>query len=85
VVAGHKIPEHDDDPRNIAETRQYLRDFIRLDETTDTPRELFDAMMEIYPDRANPGSLWGGATAAKPEAGSGSPGTVTMAAPNEQS
>ena len=37
VVAGHKIPDHDDDPRNIAETRQYLRDFIRLDQMTDTP------------------------------------------------
>jgi glyoxylase-like metal-dependent hydrolase (beta-lactamase superfamily II) len=65
VVAGHKIPDHNDDPRNIAETRQYLRDFIRLDQTTDSPRALFDAMIELYPDRANPGSLWGGANAAK--------------------
>jgi glyoxylase-like metal-dependent hydrolase (beta-lactamase superfamily II) len=68
VVAGHKVPDHDDDPRNIAETRNYLRDFNRLDQTTDTPRELFDAMIELYPDRANPGSLWGGANAAKSEA-----------------
>jgi glyoxylase-like metal-dependent hydrolase (beta-lactamase superfamily II) len=66
VVAGHKVPDHDDDPGNIAATQQYLRDFNRLDETTVTSRELFDAMMELYPDRANPGSLWGGATAAKP-------------------
>jgi glyoxylase-like metal-dependent hydrolase (beta-lactamase superfamily II) len=71
VVAGHKIPDHDDDPRSIAETRRYLRDFIRLDQTTDTPRELFDAMIELYPDRANPGSLWGGANAAKQEAAGG--------------
>jgi hypothetical protein len=61
----HGDPEHDDDPRNIAETPQYLRDFIRLEETTDTPRALFDAMIELYPDRANPGSLWGAAKAAK--------------------
>jgi glyoxylase-like metal-dependent hydrolase (beta-lactamase superfamily II) len=27
VIAGHKAPENDDDPRIIAETRQYLRDF----------------------------------------------------------
>jgi glyoxylase-like metal-dependent hydrolase (beta-lactamase superfamily II) len=73
VVAGHKVPDHDDDPRNIAETRQYLRDFILLDETTDTARELFDAMIELYPDRANPGSLLGGANAAKREAEKGSP------------
>jgi hypothetical protein len=67
VVAGHKVPDHDDDTRNIAETRKYLQDFIRLDQTTDTPRELFDAMIELQPDRANPGSLWGGANAAKSE------------------
>jgi glyoxylase-like metal-dependent hydrolase (beta-lactamase superfamily II) len=67
AIAGHKIPDHDDDPRHIAETRQYLRDFIRLDETTDSPRALFDAMIELYPDRANPGSLWGAANAAKRE------------------
>jgi glyoxylase-like metal-dependent hydrolase (beta-lactamase superfamily II) len=65
VVAGHKIPGNDDDPEAIAQTRQYLRDFIRLDQATDTPRQLFDAMIELYPDRANPGSLWGGANAAK--------------------
>jgi hypothetical protein len=72
VVAGHKVPDHDDGPGSIAETRQYLRDFIRLDESTDTARELFDAMIELYPDRANPGSLLGGATAAKRESGEGS-------------
>ena len=65
VVAGHKIPGNDDDPEAIAQTRQYLLDFIRLDQGTDTPRQLFDAMIELYPDRANPGSLWGGANAAK--------------------
>jgi glyoxylase-like metal-dependent hydrolase (beta-lactamase superfamily II) len=65
VVAGHKVPENDDDPANIGATRQYLRDFNRLDDTTDTPRELYDAMLERHPDRANPGSLWAGANAAK--------------------
>ena len=65
VVAGHKTPGNDDDPGAIAQNRQYLRDFIRLGQATDTPRQLFDAMIELYPDRANPGSLWGGANAAK--------------------
>lgn len=65
VVAGHKIPENDDDPRNIGETRKYLRDFDRLDKITNTARDLYDAMLELYPNRANPGSLWGGAQAAK--------------------
>jgi glyoxylase-like metal-dependent hydrolase (beta-lactamase superfamily II) len=65
VVAGHKIPENNDEPRIIAQTRQYLRDFNRLDQATTTARELYDAMLELYPDRANPGSLWGGAKVAK--------------------
>lgn len=65
VVAGHKLPENDDDPRNIALTRQYLLDFNRLDTTTKTARELYDAMLALYPDRANPGSLWRGSNAAK--------------------
>jgi glyoxylase-like metal-dependent hydrolase (beta-lactamase superfamily II) len=65
VIAGHKIPENGDDPRTISETRQYLRDFNRLDETTTTARELYDAMSKLYPERANPGSLWSGANAAK--------------------
>jgi glyoxylase-like metal-dependent hydrolase (beta-lactamase superfamily II) len=34
VVAGHKKPENDDSPRIIEETRQYIRDFDRLAETT---------------------------------------------------
>jgi glyoxylase-like metal-dependent hydrolase (beta-lactamase superfamily II) len=65
VVAGHKVPENDDAPRIIAETRQYLRDFNRLDTATATARELYNAMLEIYPDRVNPGSLWGAANIAK--------------------
>jgi glyoxylase-like metal-dependent hydrolase (beta-lactamase superfamily II) len=68
VIAGHKIPENNDDPRNIAETRQYLRDFNRLDEATTTARELYEAMLKLYPNRANPGSLWSGAHTAKKQA-----------------
>jgi glyoxylase-like metal-dependent hydrolase (beta-lactamase superfamily II) len=65
VIAGHKVPENDDDPKNIDETRQYIRDFISLDESTRTARELYDKMLELYPNRVNPGSLWGSANAAK--------------------
>jgi glyoxylase-like metal-dependent hydrolase (beta-lactamase superfamily II) len=68
VIAGHKIPENADDPRIIGETRQYIRDFNRLDEATTTARQLYDAMLGLYPDRANPGSLWGAANTAKKQA-----------------
>jgi glyoxylase-like metal-dependent hydrolase (beta-lactamase superfamily II) len=66
VIAGHKKPEKNDSPRIIEETRQYIRDFDRLAPLTTTARELYDEMLQLYPNRANPGSLWGSARAAKP-------------------
>lgn len=68
VVAGHKVPENDDDPRCIADTRRYIEDFIRLNDATSTPQELYQRMLALYPARANPGSLWSSAIAAKAEA-----------------
>jgi glyoxylase-like metal-dependent hydrolase (beta-lactamase superfamily II) len=65
VIAGHKLPDGDDSPRHVGETRQYLEDFSRLVESTASARELFDAMLARYPTRANPGSLWTAARAAK--------------------
>jgi glyoxylase-like metal-dependent hydrolase (beta-lactamase superfamily II) len=66
VIAGHKIPENDDDPKHIEATRRYLHDFIRLEESAGSARQLYDEMLALYPDRANPGSLWSAAVAAKP-------------------
>jgi glyoxylase-like metal-dependent hydrolase (beta-lactamase superfamily II) len=66
VVASHKRPENDDNPRIIEETRQYIRDFDRLAETTSTAQELYNKMLELYPNRVNPGwALWGSARAVK--------------------
>jgi glyoxylase-like metal-dependent hydrolase (beta-lactamase superfamily II) len=67
VVASHKRPENDDNPRIIEETRQYIRDFDRLAAATHTALELYDEMLKLYPDRINPGwALWNSARAAKP-------------------
>jgi glyoxylase-like metal-dependent hydrolase (beta-lactamase superfamily II) len=68
VIAGHKVPGNDDDPRIIGETRQYIRDFNRLNAATTTAHQLYDAMLKIYPDHVNPGSLWGAANTAKKQA-----------------
>ena len=66
VVASHKRPENDDNPRIIEETRQYIRDFGRLAQTTRTAQELYDKMLEIYPNRVNPGwALWSSTRAVK--------------------
>ena len=66
VIAGHKKPEKDDSPRIIEETRQYIHDFDRVAKTSTTARELYDKMLELYPDRVNPGALWLSARAVKP-------------------
>jgi glyoxylase-like metal-dependent hydrolase (beta-lactamase superfamily II) len=67
VVATHKRPENDDHPRIIEETRRYIRDFDRLVETTKTAQELYDRMLELYPNRINLGwALWSSARAVKP-------------------
>jgi glyoxylase-like metal-dependent hydrolase (beta-lactamase superfamily II) len=66
VVASHKRPENDDSPRIVEETRQYIRDFDRLAETTRTAPELYERMLDLYPNRVNPGwALWSSARAAK--------------------
>jgi glyoxylase-like metal-dependent hydrolase (beta-lactamase superfamily II) len=67
VVASHKRPENEDSPDVIEQTRQYIRNFDRLAASTISARELFDAMLELYPDWVNPGwALWSSALAAKP-------------------
>jgi len=59
VIASHKRPGNGDNPRIIEETRQYIRDFDRLTQTTKTAQELYDKMLELYPNRVNPGwALW---------------------------
>jgi glyoxylase-like metal-dependent hydrolase (beta-lactamase superfamily II) len=64
VIAGHKRPGKDDSPRIVEETRRYIRDFDRVAETTTTAQELYDKMLELYPDRVNPGwALWSSARA----------------------
>jgi glyoxylase-like metal-dependent hydrolase (beta-lactamase superfamily II) len=65
VVVGHGPLDPDNAPRHIGETRRYIQDFMRLDAETTTARELYDRMLALYPDRINPGSLWGSANAAK--------------------
>ena len=66
VVASHKRPENDDNPRIIEETRQYIRDFDRIAETTSTARDLYDQVLALHPDRINPDVVWISAQALKP-------------------
>ena len=65
VVAGHKQPSLLDETTILVKNRKYLEDFDRLNAETSTSVELYNAMLAIYPNYVNPGSLWGGALAAK--------------------
>jgi len=65
VIAGHKRAGRADDPRTLEETREYIRDFDRIDAATHTARDLYDQMLAIHPDRVNPGVLWISARAVK--------------------
>jgi glyoxylase-like metal-dependent hydrolase (beta-lactamase superfamily II) len=66
VIAAHKRPGNDDNPRIIEETRQYIRDFDRIAEMTTTAQDLYEKMLELYPNRVNPGwALWSSARAIK--------------------
>ena len=60
VVAGHKNKDLPDDPAILDQTRQYLVDAQRLLDEKPTPREFFDRMLALYPDRLNPGPVWYG-------------------------
>ena len=66
VIAGHQRVGRHDGPEIIEETRQYIRDFDHIAETTSTARELYDQVLALYPHRINPDALWISAQALKP-------------------
>ena len=66
VVAGHAVTDQDGSPRHIDATRRYIQDFNATVAKTANHLDLYNEMLALYPDRVNPGSLWGAAKAAKP-------------------
>lgn len=58
VVAGHKNKDLPDDPVILEQTRDYLLDARRLLAERPRPRAFFDRMLELHPDRLNPGPVW---------------------------
>ncbi|MDI9976786.1 MBL fold metallo-hydrolase [Rhodococcus sp. IEGM 1307] len=65
VVAGHKNPARGDGPEIIEQTKRYIRDFEELAAIASTTPELYQLLLEKYPDRVNPGAAWGSARSAK--------------------
>ena len=50
AVAGHKKPGAPDLPSAIQDTKRYLQDFDRLQQSATTDEELFNEMTKRYPD-----------------------------------
>src|ERR1700738_2583557 len=67
VVAGHKNKDLPDDPAIIDQTRDYLLNARRLLAEKLSPREYFDEMIALYPDRLNVGPVWYTAAALLPQ------------------
>jgi glyoxylase-like metal-dependent hydrolase (beta-lactamase superfamily II) len=70
VVAGHKKVENDNDPKIIAESQQYLRDFSRIAAEETTAAGIVTRMVERYPDWENLRTLWHSARTAVARNGS---------------
>jgi glyoxylase-like metal-dependent hydrolase (beta-lactamase superfamily II) len=66
VIAGHQRVGRHDGPEIIEETRQYIRDFDQIAETTSTAQDLYDQVIALHPDRINPDALWISAQGVKP-------------------
>jgi glyoxylase-like metal-dependent hydrolase (beta-lactamase superfamily II) len=58
VVSGHKRDGDPDSPEDIARTRRYIQQFDAAAKEAQAPQELYEAMIDLYPDRLNRGVLW---------------------------
>jgi glyoxylase-like metal-dependent hydrolase (beta-lactamase superfamily II) len=61
VVAGHKRDGDADSPDDIGRTRRYIEDFTAAAEKAGGFTDLYEAMVDLYPDRVNRGVLWNSA------------------------
>jgi glyoxylase-like metal-dependent hydrolase (beta-lactamase superfamily II) len=58
VVAGHKDARRPDAPSDIDETRRYLDETAKLLESQPTQGEFFARVLERFPERVNPYTVW---------------------------
>lgn len=68
VIVGHGPLVPDNSPAHLEATRQYILDFDRLAGETTSAADLYYRMLNLYPNRINPGSLWGSANGVKSRA-----------------
>jgi len=61
VVAGHKRDGDADSPEDAGRTRRYIENFTAAAEKARNFTGLYEAMVALYPNRANRGVLWNSA------------------------
>lgn len=61
VVGGHSDPSKPFDPEVIQETKVYLENFNRVALEYPNAEDIYSQVLELYPERLNPGSAWAGA------------------------
>jgi glyoxylase-like metal-dependent hydrolase (beta-lactamase superfamily II) len=66
VIAGHQRAGRDDGPEIIGETQQYIRFFDQIAGKVSTAEDVYEQVLELYPDRINPDALWLSAQGVKP-------------------
>jgi glyoxylase-like metal-dependent hydrolase (beta-lactamase superfamily II) len=67
VIGGHSDPDSSFGPEAIGETKAYFEAFDRAAEESATAEEIYERMIEVYPRRLNPGSLWAGTVLVRPK------------------
>ncbi|MGW1208026.1 MBL fold metallo-hydrolase [Streptomyces sp. NPDC002499] len=67
VVAGHKDSSRPDEPSDVDATRRYLDDTRRVLEASSSPHEFFTRVLDSYPGRINPYTVWLSAQQLLPE------------------
>jgi glyoxylase-like metal-dependent hydrolase (beta-lactamase superfamily II) len=61
VVSGHKRESDPDDPQDIDRTRRYIEDFTTAADKATDHADLYQMMVDLYPNRVNRGVLWNSA------------------------
>ena len=69
VVAGHKDPRRPDDVAGIDEPHRYLEAATGLLDAQPTRKEFLARVLELYPQRVNPYTVWLSALRLIPDAG----------------
>jgi hypothetical protein len=65
VIGGHSDPRRSFGPEVIGKTKLYLESVNKVAAEYPKAEDIYWRMLELYPERLNPGSAWAGVLLAK--------------------